>query len=108
MASYDAITNKNGETSDTAGPVDGKVTLDTSDILEIPLPRTPLQRIFGISLILGASLIFSGSATASKYLKSIPPGEFVMARGGYAVSTDSCYETILVGIVKSARHSVGV
>ena len=48
--------------------------------------KSPLKRILGISLILCSSFIFSGSATAAKFLKNIPPGQFVIVRGAYAVS----------------------
>ena len=44
-----------------------------------------IQRILGLSLVLGASFLNSATAAAAKYLDSISPGEFVMVRASCCV-----------------------
>ena len=67
------------EDTDTSG------SFTTETDLEPSSKRTPLQRLLGLLLVLGASLLFSSVATAAKYLDSISSGEFVMIRGAYAL-----------------------
>ena len=86
----DSTSNTLGDASDAALVESqySQVTSQTdSDFLQHPLQykRSPLQRVLGLCLVLGASFLFSASATAAKYLYAISPGQFVIIRGSCGV-----------------------
>ena len=64
---------------------DGSGTTASSITADPPTKRTPLQRLFGLALVLGASVLFSSVSTTAKYLDAISSGQFVMIRGAFAL-----------------------
>lgn len=64
-----------------------QVTESDSDLLPHPsqFKRSPFQRVMGLCLVLGASVLYSALATAAKFLDTISPGQFVIIRGTFGV-----------------------
>lgn len=80
---YVPVSDPEETSTDSAQPV---TPADSdADLLPAKHSPAPLARLLGISLVLAASFIFSGSAAAAKYLQNIAPGQFVMVRGAYAL-----------------------